>query len=489
MVSNIADAVARVQIGGTILIESGTWDAADVMIDKSVTIQPATAGERPIIRSTGEFGGLVVSAGEVVTIRGMTFDVGLKFSGVSAEAGYGHVIISDCEFSVAGGRTGVYAGASTTPDAYVSITGSKFSGGDMGVFFANARAETRLSTFDNHAFSGIQYQGGSRGTIEGNTSTRCGIQGCIRLQGPVGVTVTGNRMSNVVGREVRWGIIAFGAGTATVRDNEVIGTGVVEDRSRPETHTARTSAWTTGIIMDRLTTASVSGNHVVSAHMGVSYFRTGGNITGNELAGCGHTCVAATYPLSDVMIADNVIRADGAVRITLTGIYALTPPLGAAVFARNNQILASAPGDASQWATYSIAMGIQAAGWGTGSNAADRVSGRAFEATGNVVRNAQNALTANFGGVLAGRDNIVDVAFVGLLAATSPDGPAARNESQRNDISAYVGLSGGGNFVAKCNWWGTTAGPSRVNSSIVPSSSYQPVAAEPIAGKAGVTCG
>src|SRR5207245_6477192 len=67
--------------------------------------------------------------------------------------------------------------------AKVLVTNSSFTGGFAGVFADGApRFDTFNSTFSNFSFSGIQYQGGSGGRIEGNTVSDCGSAGCIRVR-------------------------------------------------------------------------------------------------------------------------------------------------------------------------------------------------------------------------------------------------------------------------------------------------------------------
>lgn len=492
VVNNLADAVARVAAGGTILVDAGTWEAADIIIDKSLTVEPAQAGERPVIRNSATFA-FRVTGGDAVTFRGLAFDVGQNHSAINATGGYGNLVVDGAAFTVTTGTTGVFAGSSTASNAKVTVTNSTFEGGALGVFFAGARADTRNNTFDNHSFGGIQYQGGASGTIEGNSSTRCGTNGCIRVQNPNGVVIAGNTVHNEHPRNVQSGIIAFGGGDVTVEDNVVLGAGGAGREAAG--HPLRFGIQVNSAPNTPME-ATVLRNRVGGAYQGITLNTVHrGRVEENRVDPCGAwSCITVNGGQSsgaNVQVRRNTVRSvlDRRTFFAVQSNWAANS--GVLSVTDNDVAGATAPGNAGDPATYALDIGFQNGTWFPGGQEGIPL-GAPVEFSRNRIANAAVGVRAFHGGVIEGRDNVFTRIYGEVFGAHD----RGINRLQFNDVNGYhraLAMSGSdvggaahnGTLEVRCNYWG---GGAPVNTWPAPEDSYTPYATSPIAGTGATSC-
>lgn len=484
VVDNFADAVARVAPGGTIRVFDGTYLVEGVQIDKPLTIEPER-GARAVIRNEELDGNPSTSAGFVVdgvesgevVFRGLAFQNVRQFVSVFASRHYDQVLVENCTFATTGHVGGVFGGVSSVPSAKVTVRSSSFTGGSLGVFASGARMDVLNSTFDDHTFSGIQIQQGSSGRVEGNTVTRCGNFGCIRIHNPAGVEVVGNRVENERPRTVQFGIRVFAwedGTSALVRDNHVVGTG-----GSGEEH-----GFEFGIEVSRANVV-VAGNRVGGARHGIQFGQVGqGRIEGNTVDPCGSwNCIGVAGGGQDIRITKNELISH-LERQTFFGILAEWPAGSGSLAITDNRIAgAAAPSDPRNPSTYELEIGIQIGAWHPGKTGLPQ--GVPAEVSRNLIQYSAVGVRAFHGGVITGTDNRFDTIFGEVLGAHD----LAINGIQRSDILGYVyplGLSAGGILDVTCNWWGTADGPRNAGS--LPEEAYTPWAAEPIANTS-VTCG
>jgi len=492
IVNNLADAVARVADGGTILVDAGTWEAGDIIIDKSLTVEPANAGERPVIVNSG-YVAFSVTGGDLVTFRGLAFEVGANYSAIYARGAYGKLVVDGTDFTLTTGTTGILAGSSTAANAKVTVTNSTFSGGAIGVFFAGAHAETRNNTFDNHSFSGIQYQSASSGIIEGNSSTRCGRVGCIRVHSPSGVVIAGNTVHNEHPRTVQTGILAFAGGTVTIQDNVVLGAGGV---GRDVAH----HPFSRGILVSGSPTApmeaTVLRNRVSGAYEGIILATIHrGQVEENRVDLCGAwSCIAIFGGQSDgaiVQVRRNTLRSSLA-RRTFFAVQSTWASNSGVLSITDNDIAATAaPANVNDPATYGLDIAFQNGVWYPGGQEGIPL-GTAVEFSRNRISNTAVGVRAFHGGVIEGRDNVFTRIFGEVFGAHD----RGVNRLQFNDVNGYhraLAISGSsvggaahnGTLEVRCNYWG---GSAPVNTAPAPEESYSPYATAPIAGTGATSC-
>lgn len=487
VVGNFPDAIANVAPGGRIEVEAGTYVVEDVRVDKPVTIEPVE-GARPLIRNeSGQYSLFVegVPSG-TVTLRGLAFETvsTARSDGIVGAYGeYDQVVIEESTFRASGeGERGVFAGASTVPGARVTVRGSTFEGGHLGVFAANARMDVSGSEFAEHTFSGIQYQQGASGRIEGNTSERCGPFGCIRVHQPAGVEVIGNRVSNEHGRQVDFGIRAWNGGRVVIRDNDVVGTG---GSGREEAD----HAFKVGIVAQGLEEAVVADNRVAGGNRGIDFWGVArGSIRDNLVDPCGAWSCVAVEGGEEIVVAGNTLRSH-LDRRTFFAILAAWPHDAGRLAITDNRIEGvGAPADPADQASYPLQIAFQAGAWypeDQTEGALPQPRGVPVEFSRNRVVNAEVGVRAFHGGVVYGTDNRFDTLWGEALGAHD----YGVNRIQRSDFVNYrqaFATSAGGEMEVTCNWWGTAEGP---QGEWMPSGvTFAPWATGPIANGAGGAC-
>ena len=479
LVNNLADAVARVAPGGTITVQAGTYAAEDVLIERPVTIEAQSSATRPIVRSSGDAAFLIdgVAAGTVL-IRGLRFEVGGR-GGVSAMGTYDQVRVEDCVFQLAAESTaGVFGGPSNVAAATLAVLNSSFRGGAIGVFAARAPlVDVRDSHFADHSFSGIQYQDGSAGRIQGNTAERCGPNGCIRVHAPRGVEIVGNQVRNEMAREVAFGIRAFAGGTIRIAENEVVGLGG--------------DAFGVGIEV-RGTAAKVLGNRVGGATQGIQFWRVPvGEIARNVVEPCGAiSCINIREGGGNLLVTANTLRSVPG-RKTPGAILTDWPAGSGSLVITDNDIAGvGAPSNPNDPRTYPIRFAFQNIGWGAfGTEGVAR--GEPVEFSRNRISNAELGVRAERGGVVVGRDNTF-ITVYNVLSATD----RGINRLRFNDVDGYVvslRIAGSpvadaphvGTLEVTCNYWG--GGPPQ-DTGTIPASAYTPWATSPIANTGASSC-
>jgi len=482
--------VERVAAGGKILVDAGTWDAGEIIIDKSVTVEPAHAGELPVIRNSAA-SAFIVTGGEAVTFRGLAFDIGPNFSAISARGAYGNLVVDGAAFTLTTGTTGVFAGSSTASNAKVTVTNSTFAGGALGVFFHGARADTRNNRFDNHAFSGIQYQWGASGIIEGNSSTRCGLRGCIRVHAANGVTIAGNTVHNEHPRNVQFGITAFGGGVVTVEDNVVLGAGGAGREAAG--HPLGFGIQVSGAPSTPME-ATMLRNRVGGAYQGITLNNVHrGRVEENRVDPCGAwSCITVNGGQSsgaNVQVRRNTVRSvlD---RRTFFAVQSTWAANSGVLSVTDNDIAgATAPGNAGNPATYALDIAFQNGTWYPGGQVGIPL-GASVEFSRNRISDAAVGVRAFHGGVIEGRDNTFSQIYGEVFGAHD----RGVNRLQFNDVLGYhraLAISGSnvageahyGTLEVRCNYWG---GGAPINTWPAPQASYTPYATAPIA-RTGVT--
>jgi hypothetical protein len=278
-VRSAAEALFLVEPGGTIDIAD---DATPHLVQRLVVDQPVTFTSsdegRPTIDADGAAFSFIVNAvpsGEV-RFENLKF-VGAGTYNIWAQGTYDQVVVDNSRFEVSG-TSGVTAQGSTEEGANVSVQASTFVSappnlGTVGTFAINTDFDVLNSSFSGFSFSGIQYQTGATGRVEGNTVTDCGLNGCIRTVNLNGATVEiiDNDVSVNFGSSARWGIVGDD-GPMVIQDNTVTGIGDGGDS------TSRASyPFEAGIRIGQVALGSpgpgnattLSGNSVTNAAVGI----------------------------------------------------------------------------------------------------------------------------------------------------------------------------------------------------------------------------
>ncbi|HEX2240881.1 MAG TPA: hypothetical protein VHJ82_07065, partial [Actinomycetota bacterium] len=226
-------AIAATEPGGTIVVCDGTHDINGVTITRPITIMPEHAG---MVTITNRFNAIpfIVSAVPAGTVRitGLKFDLS-ALAGVAAFDVYDKVIVENSSFrfvgtartSIAPTAVQVSASSGPSPDAMVTARGNTVTGMENGFVALGGRLDLADNTIDLSASHSIWYFPRTRGTIEGNRITSCGVNGCIRASpGSAGlVDVLNNRVLNDIARNTGRGIDFQGRGA--VRGNVIVGVG------------------------------------------------------------------------------------------------------------------------------------------------------------------------------------------------------------------------------------------------------------------------
>jgi hypothetical protein len=231
-VRSVAEALFLVEPGGTVdIADDGTPHVVQrLVVDQPVTFTSSDEGS-PTIDADGSAFSFIVNAvpsGEV-RFENLEF-VGAGTYSIWSQGTYDQVVVDNARFEVSG-TSGVTAQGSTEEGANVTVQASTFVSappnlGTVGTFAINTDFDVLSSEFSGFSFSGIQYQTGATGRVEGNTVTDCGLNGCIRTVNLNGATVEiiDNYVSVNFGSSARWGIVGDD-GPMVIQDNTVTGVG------------------------------------------------------------------------------------------------------------------------------------------------------------------------------------------------------------------------------------------------------------------------
>ena len=498
MVDNFRDAIDRVASGGTIRVHDGTYDVAEVVINKPVTIEP-NGGAAPLIRTRDFTGFRITGFTEgTLTIRNLTFEV-LGSRGIVAFGSYGEVIVEDSRFTAVAGPpraggppTGFEAihvfGAGASPNAHFVARRNTVSGGHHGLVASVGNADFIGNTLSGFATGGIQFDNNASGRIADNTISECGAERCIGAFNSVrGVTIANNVVSNAHPRRVRSAIQAFN-GNVTIEDNQVIGTG-------GEGRNLQDHPFEFAIDVNGLTNVTIARNVMGGASTGITVaFVARGLVDQNRVDPCGaQNCIVVfgTTNNADVRVTRNILRSIPE-RRTFFALHSNWHASSGTLSFTDNDVSAPPPGDPTSPATYALDIGFQNSTWVTpGAEGIPR--GAAVEFSRNRITNAGVGARAFHGGVIEGRDNVFTRIFGEVFGAHD----RGINLLQFNDVIGYeFPMGAGGSPVADephrgtleitCNYWGGDA-PWNVPPNI-PASAYTPYATSPIAGTGATSC-
>jgi hypothetical protein len=502
-VSSLAEAVQLVRAGGTIVVEDGEWETDGVIINKPLTMTRAPQAEPLLVNHNPDGGGLTIDgvAQGTVELRDLRFENAAGLSAVLARGTYDRVVIRDSRVDVtyaaapnASGRAlGINAKTSTIPGGQLIVENTTFVGGRFAVMVQGATAHVRGSRFTESSVASVQYTLGSRGTIEHNEIDGCGSNACIFIFDPDGIDIANNSIRHPVGT-ARNGIGATtslpGTWSVVIRDNDLVGTGVQPDDLDPYPEDGdpfgrpwNASALAYGIRVTGTVDATVADNRVSGAHIAIS---GSGSIVRNRVWDCGGICLHAYQPMSPTVIEDNVVLGDVGFRRTGAGIFARSQELSAPVTIRNNTVTGNRnAGDPSDPLSYAFKIGIQAMSWNPwDANPGPMVTGLPVEVYGNSVTDVGHGVFAVLGGFIIAHDNVLTSVGQGIAAWDAL--ALSRMHANRNDVlNAAVAVAGNWDIDARCNWWGSAAGP---GTAWVPPAAYTPWATVPIANRPAVTC-
>jgi hypothetical protein len=454
----LQEAVTKVAAGGTIRVFPGTWEADGVVIDRPMTIH-GQGGSRPTLRIPAPAPGSshsaieVRNAGGTVTFRDLVIDnteasnlvaisaqgtprVALDAVDILVHAGGQGVLLSGTgageTLAVDGGRVAGGIRALAVLAGRLEVSGTSFADqGQFGVYGALAsEVEVTGSDFERCGSFCVYVVGGgataySSLTVNDVTATDCGEYSCIYTINWVDVSITGNRLSNTVASQV-----------------------------------------------------NPFNRNVVFLWL------SRGEISDNEIDGCGHGACIAVSGSSDADVVGNRVTAYGS-QLTRIGIVVSDGALGAhrasTAQVRDNRVIGvgSNPTNA---AGHAIGCFEEFCGAITveGSSTA--------ELTGNEVSNANSGFYARAGGTITGRDNRATNVRIGVQILDAGSAETLRfNDIQgasHQDVRQW-GVTSGSDLT--CNWWGSAAGPQAVDSP-QGAAIYTPWATAAVAGTGATSC-
>jgi hypothetical protein len=498
-VGSLAEAVALVRPGGTIVVEDGVWETDGVVIDRPLTMTRKGNDAPRLVNTSPDGPGLVINgvAQGTVELRDLTLENAAGRSAVLVTGTYDRVVIRDSRVAVTyaaapteeGRALGVRAEPGTVPDAQLIVEHSTFTGGRFGVLAQGTTAHVRGNHFTGNVVVAVQYTLEARGTIEDNAVDGCGTNACILVWDPAGIEVASNTLRHEVG-VARQGIRALTSGggpyAVAIRDNDLIGIGVQPDdvdpySGEPFGRLWDASAFSYGILVTGPIAAVIEANRVGGAHIGISGL---GAIRANRVWDCGGICIHTYQPLLPTVMEGNVVLGDVGFRRTGTALFARSQTSAAPVTIRNNTVTgnrnAGNPGDPL---SYAFKIGIQAMSWNPwDADGAPVETGQSVAVYGNTVTDVGEGLAVYDGGFIVAHDNVL----AGMAHGVSAGNPLSVLQATRNDVlDAAVAALGDGAITATCNWWGSVAGPAMA---WVPAGVYTPWAVVPIANRPGVEC-
>lgn len=244
--ATLAEAAERVGPRGRVTVCGGTHSIDSVAVSKPMTITD-TLGTPQLVGTSPQRPGIVVdgiSRGQVVlnNLAISNLSQGVRVSGT-----YDDVVLESMLFTA--NSVGIYATLSSVVGARITVSNSRFIGGNVGMFAPGApRVDVLDSHFSGQLFSNIQYQGLTNpevrlpsGTVSGNRISECGRNGCIRVVGAGQLVITGNDLRTTKRAEefpavqgqnpgVQAGIVAWGS-DILVEDNTIEGLGDVPEQN------------------------------------------------------------------------------------------------------------------------------------------------------------------------------------------------------------------------------------------------------------------
>jgi parallel beta-helix repeat protein len=500
-VTSLAEGVQLVRAGGTILVEDGEWETDGVVVNKPLTMASAPQAVPLLVNHNPDGTGLTIDgvAEGTVELRGLRFQNAAGLSAVLARGTYDRVVIRDSRVEVTaapagtGTALGINATTSTVPEGQLIVEKTTFVGGRFGVIAQGTTAHVRGSRFTEGSVASVQYTLGSHGTIENNEIDGCGSNACITVFDPAGIEIAGNTIHHPVGT-ARAGILALttnpGSYSVSIRDNELVGTGVQPDDADPYGGSpfgrpVSASGLSHGIWVTGSATATVEGNRVSGAHWGI-IFETGGSgrIIGNRVWDCGGVCITASRPTALTVIEDNLVSGDVGFRRAGSGIFAWRQQPDAAITIHHNSVTGNRnAGDPADGLSYAFRNGIQVISWNPYSaEPGSMVTGDVVEVNGNSVTDVGIGFLAYFGGAISAHDNVLTGMAQGFVAG---DELSAMQVNRNDVLDAVRSVDGAGVIDARCNWWGSAGGPGPAG---VPAGVYTPWATEPIANRPAVQC-
>lgn len=504
-VTTLGEAVQLVRAGGTIVVEDGVWETHGVVIDKPLTLTSAPQSAPVLVNTSTDGDGLTIDgvAQGTVELRGLRFENAAGLTAVLARGTYDRVVVRDAYVAVtyappsdASGRgLGIHADGrdNTVPGGQMIVENTTVVGGRFGILAQGTTAHVRGSRFTGCYVASVQYTLGSQGTIEDNEIDGCGSNACIMVSDPAGIEIAHNGVRHPVGT-ARDGIRALtsssGTYTVSIRNNELVGTGVQPDDldpygGDPFGRSINASGLRYGIRVTGTAVATVQGNRVSGAHWGVILHTGGsGTIVGNRVWDCGGICIFAGQVGTPTVIEDNLVLGDVGFRRTGTAIFARSQAPWDLVTIRNNTVVGNRNlGDAADPLSYAFKNAIVALSWNPwDADPGPEVPGLPVEVYGNTVTDVGQGLVADLGGFVDAHDNVLDGMGQGLVAWHW----MSTMQANRNDLlDAALAVLGYGTKLAQCNWWGSASGPA---AAWPPADSYTPWAVEPIANRSEVQC-
>lgn len=451
--NNLADAVARVAAGGTIVVHAGTYVTHDVPIDKPVTIE---GRDDPLIVNQSGSASLVIGGvgSGAVTIRGIAFrdDVGTHASGpagsIALESDFDHVVLDGNTFTGVVGETRSIRQRAVTGAGAPTLTvqdntferGSRalsiFNFGGPDVIVSLTGNDVRDFTDRTFFLTAVS------GTVADNDFTRCGLN-CVFPQAVGSLTVEGNRFDACTANAA---VLGLGTGCIFFRFADL---GIVRGNH----------------LSDRTTG---TGEHFPILVLNVSGFPTAGEylIEDNVLDGCGE---------------GHCIVTDGTTVATVRGNHLTAYPADGTVSGIRSAAL-SGPGDdviEDNFVTGSL-EGITVNGGG-----AVAVVSR------NTVSDVHFGLGVLNGAVVtAGIDNVFSNVGHAVALTTGPSGTGSATVNQSDFTNVHVSPvffdDPGAIADLTCNWWGSAGGPDLTG--IPAGIELVPFAESPIAGTGTTTC-
>lgn len=234
-------------------------------------------------------------------------------------------------------------------------------------------------------------------------------------------------------------------------------------------------------------TVNVSESAFAGTGQGV-LMATQGRVDNNGFSACSVWCVGVSGS-GGVTVSSNTIvipsgpRVGSAIQVQVGG-----PQLPTVI--EDNEITGVASSTPSDPASWVLERGV-----GVFTNSAGTAPG-SITVAGNRISLAKSAVAVYSinGTVVDAYDNVIGSVFTGLNGDGNPLNPAPINSIinfRRNDVTnavrSFGPFAGTVTLDAKCNWWGSVAGP--VNQSWMgPASAYTPWATQPIAGNSNIGC-
>lgn len=269
--SSIAEAVRMVAPGGKIIVESGTYQAQDVEINKPLSMEGRNS-PKPVIEGGTAFANLQIRGvtDGAVTIRGLTFRKS-TFANIYVTNQNTKLVIENSDFfpgsqGAAGPPIGTYTGIlAQRASGLILIQGNTFTGGDVGVGVTQGSTGVTVdaNSFIRQDNAAVHFgDDGSEATVSRNTISGCGPNWCIGGFGGSKLWVDYNTIRVDYARPVINALQLMG-GTYYVTGNVITGTGGTRDPNDRMTWPMNSNA----IAVQG--TATIVGNRISGASNGL----------------------------------------------------------------------------------------------------------------------------------------------------------------------------------------------------------------------------